>query len=67
MNVRLKKTGKRTAEADEDIGTARLVVRARRVIAAGAPLIPKRVADRIANGEMSLRALRKLRDIAERD
>jgi hypothetical protein len=29
-------------EADEDIGTARLVARARREIAAGMPLIPKK-------------------------
>ena len=67
MNVRFKKTDKgevailprkdyealaaKAAEADEDIGTARLVARARREIATGAPLIPKAVVDRIAKGE----------------
>jgi len=48
-------------EADEDIGTARLVARARREIAAGAPLIPKEVVDRIAAGENALRVLREWR------
>ncbi len=63
MNVRFKKTGKgevailprkeyevlaaKAAEADEDIGTARLVARARKAIAAGTPLIPKTVIDRM--------------------
>lgn len=54
MNVRFKKTDKgdyealaaKAAEADEDIGTARLVARARKEIAAGARLIPKAVVDR---------------------
>jgi hypothetical protein len=36
-------------EADEDIGTARLIARARREIAAGAPLLPKHHVDRLAN------------------
>ena len=78
MNVRFKKTGKgeiailsrkdyealaaKAAEAGEDIGTARLVARARREIASGAPLIPKAVADRIAKGENPLRVLREWRD-----
>jgi hypothetical protein len=77
MNVRFKKTDKgevailarkdydalvaRAAEADEDIGTARLVARARKEIAAGAPLIPKAVIDRIAKGENALRVLREWR------
>jgi hypothetical protein len=38
------------ATVDEDVGTARLVARARKAIASGAPLIPKRIADRIAKG-----------------
>lgn len=62
MKVRLKKTDKgeianlsrkkhdalaaNAAEADEDVGTARLVARARKEIASGAPLIPKTVAGR---------------------
>jgi len=81
MNVRFKKTDKgevailprkeyealaaKAAEADEDIGAARLVARARKEIAAGAPLIPKTVADRIANGENALRVLRKWRGVPQ--
>jgi hypothetical protein len=77
MNVRFKKTDRgevailprkdyealaaKAAEADEDIGTARLVARARKQIAAGAPLIPKAIVDRIANGENALRVLREWR------
>jgi hypothetical protein len=45
-------------EAEEDLGTARLVARARKEIAAGSPLIPKGVVDRIAGGENALRVLR---------
>jgi hypothetical protein len=48
-------------EADEDFGTARLIARARKEIAAGLPLIPKEVVDRIARGENALRALRQWR------
>ena len=81
MNVRFKKTDKgevailprkdyealaaKAAEADEDIGTARLVARARKEIAAGAPLIPKEVVDRIAKGENALRVLREWRDLTQ--
>jgi hypothetical protein len=43
--------GNKVAEADEDAGTARLVARAREEIAAGAPLVPKEIVDRIANGK----------------
>jgi hypothetical protein len=62
MNVRFKKTDKgeiailprkeyerlvaKAAEADEDAGTARLVARARKEIAAGARLIAKQVIGR---------------------
>jgi len=48
-------------EADEDIVTARLVARARKEIAAGMPLIPKEVVDRITGGENALRVLREWR------
>ena len=48
-------------EADEDFGTARLVARARRKIAAGMPLIPKEVVGRISGGENALRVLREWR------
>jgi len=81
MNVRFKKTEKgevailprkeyealaaKAAEADEDIGTARLVARARKEIAAGAPLFPKSIADRLAKGENPLRVLREWRDITQ--
>ena len=81
MNVRFKKTDKgevailprkeyealaaKAAEADEDIGTARLVARARKDIAAGAPLIPKAVADRLAKGENALRVFREWRDVTQ--
>ena len=81
MNVRFKKTNKgeiailprkeyetlaaKAAEADEDIGSARLVARARKEIAAGAPLIPKKIVDRIANGENPLRVLRKWLDMTQ--
>lgn len=81
MNVRFKKTDKgevailprkdyealvtKAAEADEDAGTARLVARARKEIAAGAPLIPKQIIDRIANGENALRVLREWRDVPQ--
>jgi ribosome-binding protein aMBF1 (putative translation factor) len=76
MNVRFKMTSKgeiailprkeyealaaKAQEADEDFGTARLIARARKEIAAGTPLIPKEVVDRIARGE-ALRALREWR------
>jgi CelD/BcsL family acetyltransferase involved in cellulose biosynthesis len=81
MNVRYKKTDNgevailprkdyealvaKAAEADEDAGTARLVARARKEIAAGAPLIPKQVIDRIAKGESALRVLREWRDVPQ--
>ena len=77
MNVRFKMTHKgevailsrkdyealaaKAQQADEDLGTARLVARARKEIAAGMPLIPKEVVDRIAHGENALRVLRKWR------
>ena len=44
-------------ETDEDIGTARLVARARKDIAAGAPLIPKRIVDQAVDGETGSRIL----------
>ena len=77
MNVRFKMTDKgevailprkdyealaaKAREADEDVGTARLVARARREIAAGVPLVPKDVVDRIAGGENALRVVRQWR------
>ena len=77
MNVRFKMTNKgevailprkefealaaKAREADEDRGTARLVARARREIAAGTPLILKEVIDRICVGENALRVIRQWR------
>jgi hypothetical protein len=77
MNVRFKMTDKgevailprkdyealaaKAREADEDVGTARLVARARREIAAGMPLIPKKVVERIAACENALRVVREWR------
>jgi DNA-binding XRE family transcriptional regulator len=51
----------RAAEADEDAGTARLVARARREVAAGAPLLPKESVDRLAKGENPVKVLRELK------
>jgi DNA-binding XRE family transcriptional regulator len=48
-------------EAIEDAGTARLVARAKREVAQGAPLLPKETVDRLANGENPIRVLRELR------
>ena len=48
-------------EADEDLGSSRLVARARKEIAAGIPLIPKEAIARIAEGENALRVLREWR------
>jgi len=52
----------KAAEADEDTGTGRLVARARSEVAAGAPLLPKQVVDRLAKGENPVRVLREWRD-----
>lgn len=81
MNVRFQKTPNgevailprkdyealvaKAAEADEDAGTARLVARARKEIAAGAPLLPKEFVDRLAGGESPVRVLREFRGITQ--
>jgi transcriptional regulator with XRE-family HTH domain len=78
MNVRFQRTARgevailprkeyealvaKAAEADEDRGTARLVGLARDAIAAGAPLLPKDVVDRLAKGDNPVRVLREWRD-----
>ena len=41
------------------------LLRARKEITAGAPLIPKKFVDRIANGENALRVLREWRDMTQ--
>lgn len=81
MNVRFQKTPRgevailpreeyealvlKAAEADEDIGTARIVARARKEIASGVPLLPKDIVDRLAGGENAVRVLREWRDITQ--
>lgn len=81
MSVRFQKTPKgevailprkdyellvaKASEADEDAGTARIVARAREEIAGGAPVLPKDIVDRIANGENCLRVLRDWRDVTQ--
>jgi hypothetical protein len=81
MNVRFQKTARgevailarkdyealvaRAAEADEDKGTARLVARARAAVTTGAPLLPKHVADRLANGDNPVRVMREWRDVPQ--
>jgi len=81
MNVRYQKTTKgevailprkdyealvaKAAEADEDAGTARLIARARKEIAAGASLLPKDVVDRLADGENPVRVLREWKDMTQ--
>jgi ribosome-binding protein aMBF1 (putative translation factor) len=59
--ARSKALAAKAQEADEDFGTARLIARARKEIAAGMLLIPKEVVDRIVRGENALRALREWR------
>lgn len=51
-------------EADEDVGTARIVARAKEEIAGGGVLLPKDVVDRLANGENPVRVLREWREHA---
>ena len=81
MSVQFKKTDKgevaimpraeydrlvaRAAEADEDAATARLVARARKEVAAGAPLIPMEVAERIADGDNPIKVIREWRDVTQ--
>jgi DNA-binding XRE family transcriptional regulator len=53
------------AEAEEDAGTARLVAKARREVASGAPLLPLAVADALADGENPIRVLRGFRGMTQ--
>jgi Helix-turn-helix len=52
----------KAAELDEDVGTARIVARAREEIAEGGLLLPKEVVDRLADGENAVRVLREWRE-----
>jgi ribosome-binding protein aMBF1 (putative translation factor) len=81
MSVRFQKTPKgevailpredyelllaKASEADEDAGTARIVARAHEEVAGGAPVLPKDIVDRIANGENHVRVLREWRDVTQ--
>jgi DNA-binding XRE family transcriptional regulator len=49
-------------EAEEDLGTARLIARSKREIAGGAPLLPKNIVDRLGNAENPIRVLRQFRE-----
>lgn len=49
-------------ETKEDAGVAALIARAKKEIAGGAPLIPKEVVDRLANGDNPIRVLRQFRE-----
>ena len=53
------------SEAEENIGTARLVARAKMDIAGGEPLLPKDVVDRLANGENPIWVLREFREYTQ--
>ena len=48
-------------EALEDAGTARLVARARKEIAGGAPLLPRALVEQLAGGSNPIRTLRQFR------
>jgi DNA-binding XRE family transcriptional regulator len=51
---------------DEDVGTARVVRRARGALAAGREIVlPKTVVDRLASGENAIRVLREWRDMTQ--
>jgi DNA-binding XRE family transcriptional regulator len=49
-------------EAGEDEGTKRLIARARREIADGAPVLPRDIVDRLAKAENPIRILRQFRE-----
>src|SRR2546423_15227813 len=52
--------------ASEDVGTARIVRRARGALAAGREIVlPKAVVDRLASGENPIRVLRESRDMTQ--
>src|SRR3974390_12302 len=55
----------KAAEAAEDAGTARLVARARKEVAEGAPLVPLDVVARIAAAQPPIRSIREWRDMTQ--
>jgi DNA-binding XRE family transcriptional regulator len=54
-------------ESEEDVGTARLVTRAKKNIDAGEPLLPKEVIDRVMNGANPVRTLREFRRLTQQE
>jgi DNA-binding XRE family transcriptional regulator len=54
-------------EAAEDAGTARLVAKARRDVAIGAPLLPLEVVERLAAGNNPVRVLREFRRMTQQE
>ena len=55
------------AEKAEDAGTAYLVNKARTSIAAGEPLLPKEVVDRLTTGENPIRVFREWRGMTQEE
>src|SRR4051812_43009043 len=53
------------SEVEEDMGSARLIARAKEEIAGGAPLLPMEIVDRLANGENPIRVLRQFRGLTQ--
>jgi DNA-binding XRE family transcriptional regulator len=53
------------SEVEEDVGTARLVARAKKEIAGGALVLPMEIVDRLANGENPIRVLRQFRGLKQ--
>jgi DNA-binding XRE family transcriptional regulator len=52
-------------EVEEDVGTARLVARAKKEIAGGAAVLPMAIVDRLAGGGNPIRVLRQFRDLTQ--
>ena len=62
-----ERLARRAAEKAEDVGTARLVGKARASIAAGEPVLPKEIVDRLAAGENPIRVFREWRGMTQKD
>ena len=55
----------RLNETEENAGTARIVARARKEIAAGEAVIPAEFANRILKGENPIKVIRQWRDVTQ--
>jgi DNA-binding XRE family transcriptional regulator len=53
------------SEVEENVGTARLVARAKKEIAGGALVLPMEIVDRLADGENPIRVLRQFRGLKQ--